>query len=421
MKTLALIGLPALLTAAAFAVEIGAARTPDADPPAIADVPPPIDLPVDSAADAEVPLEPRAPGLVPAPAPAEGPAIAELPESLIVRDGPTLILVVGAAGTPEYGRQFAEWAERWERAAAQANARTIRIGETQSSVLRRTDDAESGKLAPDVGAVTHRDRLRDALAAQTSDAAYALWLVFLGHGTFDGRTPRFNLDGPDLTDADLAAWLEPFDRPIAIVQCASCSGAFLPKLAAPGRVVITATKSGSEHNACRFGDHLSKSLVDAEADLDHDGQTSILEAWLLACRRTDESYFAEGRIPTEHALLDDNGDGRGVRPDAFRGVRPRQPLVGGSNVAAPAATLADGHRAHLLALTPGGDGPELPPHLRYRRDELELQVAALRDRRTEFPPDEYDRKLETLFVELAKLSESASPLRTAGQGVESRE
>ncbi len=45
------------------------------------------------------------------------------------------------------------------------------------------------------------------------------------------------------------------------------------------------------------------------ADLDKDGQVSLLEAFLIASRRTLEFYKVEGRIATEHALIDDNGDG----------------------------------------------------------------------------------------------------------------
>ena len=41
---------------------------------------------------------------------------------------PTVIVVVGAEGTEEYGKQFREWASRWQGAAKQGNAAFSSIG-----------------------------------------------------------------------------------------------------------------------------------------------------------------------------------------------------------------------------------------------------------------------------------------------------
>ena len=66
---------------------------------------------------------------------------------------------------------------------------------------------------------------------------------------------------------------------------------------------------------------LSEAIADPAADLDKDGQTSLLEAWLAAAQRTADFYKNEERLATEHSLLDDNGDGLGTPPDWFQGVR----------------------------------------------------------------------------------------------------
>src|SRR5687768_17002490 len=108
---------------------------------------------------------------------------------------------------------------------------------------------------------------------------------------------------------------------MVIVNCASGSGPFMNALSAPQRVVITATKSGQEQNFARFGDYFSSSISAPEADLDKDGQTSVLEVFLSAGHRVTEFYEQESRLATEHSLLDDTGDALGTPADWFQGVR----------------------------------------------------------------------------------------------------
>ncbi len=50
--------------------------------------------------------------------------------SLLAADDsrPTVLVVVGAEGTEEFGKQFQEWAERWETAAERGGARFVAIG-----------------------------------------------------------------------------------------------------------------------------------------------------------------------------------------------------------------------------------------------------------------------------------------------------
>ena len=166
--------------------------------------------------------------------------------------------------------------------------------------------------------------------------------MFIGHGTYDGHAAKFNLRGPDLSAEELAEWLAPMKRPIAVIQCASASAPFINRLAGENRVVITATKSGDEQNFARFGQYMSAAIADPRADLDKDGQVSLLEAYLTACRQVDEFYEQEARLATEHALLDDNGDGLGTPAAWFRGLRATQRAKDGASL--------DGTRAHQFHL-----------------------------------------------------------------------
>jgi len=295
----------------------------------------------------------------------------------------SLILVLGAPGEPKFAEAFTSWASLWEAAAAKGGLQTSVIGED-------TNNPEDD-----------RQRLLELLTNEVAKPAGELWLVFIGHGTFDGRSAKFNLRGPDITATNLADALKPCRRPLIVIQCASASGPFLKALSAPGRVIITATRSGSEINATRFGLYLAKSIADPEADLDKDGQTSLLEAFLSAARQTEQFYKEEGRLMTEHALIDDNGDGLGTPPDWFHGVRAVKTATGGKAV--------DGVRAHQIFLVPGETERQLSPEARARRDELELKLSALRLQKAKMKEDEYYSQLENLLVETAKIYQATPP------------
>jgi len=332
------------------------------------------------------------------------PASASTPDRLV-------IVVRGASGTPEYGRQFDTWSARWQTAAAQGQARCLVIGSPEDST---TGEASSADVAPP----TDRRQLQSAIhhfgAAAASSPASELWLVLIGHGTYDGRTARFNLQGPDVGVDELATWLDSVPCPVAVLNCASSSGPFLERLSGRDRVVVTATRSGAEQNFARFGDYLSRSIGDPAFDLDKDGQTSLLEAFLSASRRVEQAYDTDGRLATEHALLDDNGDRLGVRADWFRGIRAvRQP---------PAGQQVDGLVAHQWHMVRSPSEQQLPRHIRAERDRLELAVIQLRDRRHTFASlDDYYRQLETLLIPLARLTlaedgASAAPIPSIPAG-----
>jgi hypothetical protein len=204
-----------------------------------------------------------------------------------------------------------------------------------------------------------------------------------------------------LSAEELAAWLAPIKRPIAVIQCASASAPFINRLAGADRVVITSTKSGDEQNFARFGQYMSATIADPRADLDKDGQVSLLEAYLTACRQLDEFYSQEARLATEHALLDDNGDGLGTPAAWFRGLRATQRAKDG-------ATL-DGTRAHQFHLVASDRERQLPADALRRRDELELAIAALHDEKDQLKEEEdYYGRLEPLMLELARLYEGAA-------------
>jgi hypothetical protein len=296
---------------------------------------------------------------------------------------PSVVIVVGATGTPEYASDFHKAADLWKSAATKGGADTILIG-TGGPAAEGSSD---------------RDRLHAVLNDRASNSTEPLWIVLIGHGTFDGKEAKFNLRGPDVSDLELVKWLEPVKRPVVLIDCSSASAPFLNRLSAPNRIVITATRSGSEVNYARLGQYLSESIGDPKADLGKDGQVSLLEAYLSASHRVEEYYRTRSQLASEHALLDDNGDRLGTPPDWFRGVRATRRAKDG----AP----PDGIRAHQVHLVPSDRERKLPAAVRRHRDELELAVAALRDRKGKLPEDDYYKRLEPLMLELGRLYQQA--------------
>jgi hypothetical protein len=299
---------------------------------------------------------------------------------------PSVVVVVGASGTSEYASDFARSADQWKTAAAKGGAESIEIG------------------LSDGGGISDRDRLQAALTERVKSPGEPLWIVLIGHGTFDGREAKFNLRGPDVNDVELAKWLESAKRKLVVIDCSSSSAPFLNRLSGENRIIVTATKSGSEVNYSRFGHYIAESIADSQADLDKDGQVSLLEAYLLASHRVEEFYRTRSQLASEHALLDDNGDRRGTPAEWFRGVRATRRAKDGAPL--------DGIRAHQLHLIASDRERRIPAEIRRRRDELEVAVAALRDRKSKLGEDEYYAQLEKLMLELGQLyrrAETESP------------
>jgi hypothetical protein len=314
----------------------------------------------------------------------------------------TVIVVVGAPGSEEYSKQFATWAERWKAAAERGRAKFVEIGISAVDAQASKSNTEGDSTIPAVELPPEdRTLLREAIeqiAKETDTEAVSkfgdLWLVLIGHGTFDGKKAKFNLRGTDVTADDLAEWLKPLTARTAIVNCASSSGPFINRLSGPNRVIVTATKSGYEQNFARFGDYLSAAIGDDGIDLDKDEQTSLLEAYLAASARTEEFYKQESRLATEHALVDDNGDGLGTPADWFKGWR--------SVRTAKAGAAPDGSLAARLVLAYRGQAATFNAVKLSRCAEIEREIARLRSEKANLDEREYFARLEAMLIELAE-------------------
>jgi hypothetical protein len=280
------------------------------------------------------------------------------------------VTISGLGGAPEYETQFAKWAAELDR-EFRANG----------------SDAHVTTLS---GATATRQKVQEMLAQLSAevktDDAFALMLV--GHGTFDNADYKFNLPGPDISGAELALLLNriPARRQL-VVNMTSCSGASLPALAKKDRVIITATKSGTEKNAPVFARYWVDALRDPAADTDKNGTVSALEAFVYAQRKTAAYFDSEKLLATEHAQMTDNGktsavrdpkpdNGQGMLASAFPLMRPQ---VESAKSAAP-------EKQRLLT----------------RKQEIEAKIDRLKYQKAAMSADEYKQQLTALLLDLSR-------------------
>jgi hypothetical protein len=289
-----------------------------------------------------------------------------------------VLVIIGAPGTEEYGRHFSESVADWEKATAASGGTFAVIG---------TKNEKGGDA----------QELKKRLSEQLPKTKGALWLVLIGHGSFDGRDAKFNLRGPDLSAAQLGEWLKPLKREIVFIHTGSASGPFVKSVSGPGRICVSATKSADEVFYARFGGYFSKVIGGMpEADIDQDKQVSVLEAFLHASKQVAQFYETEERLATEHALLDDNGDGVGTRSEIFVGVKSAN---------APAGSFVDGDRARQVCLVLNAEENRLSEEKRQARDSIEREVQVLNGKKSSIPEASYYIQMESLLLKLGRLYE----------------
>jgi hypothetical protein len=291
-----------------------------------------------------------------------------------------VLIVVGAPGEQSYRDVFAQSVQDWLTACRSASKAFTVI-----------------EPAPDETNQIHR--LREAISRQ-GNSEQELWMILIGHGTFDGKDAKFNLAGPDLSAKELADIVAPVQRPLVLINSASASAPFINALSSTNRIIVTATKSGHEENYARFGTYIAKAIVNPVADLDKDGQVSVLEAFLMASRNVEDFYTSEKRLATEHALIEDNGDGKGTPASFYNGIRPARKSQEAANL--------DGFRAHQLHFLPNEEEARLSPAVRRRRNDLELQLERARNRKQQLKEVEYLDLIEPIITELSRLYRDAA-------------
>jgi hypothetical protein len=163
-----------------------------------------------------------------------------------------------------------------------------------------------------------------------------------------------------------------------VVNMTSSSGGSIEALRRPTRVVIAATRTGTEKNATVFARYWAEALRDPAADVDKNEAISALEAFHYAQRKTADFYESQKRLATEHAVIEDTGEGK---------LAAAFPLV---RLGANAAAARDPAKRPLLE----------------KKEQLEQAIDKLKYEKAAMPADAYKKQLTQLLLELARTQEA---------------
>jgi uncharacterized caspase-like protein len=282
-----------------------------------------------------------------------------------------VLAVTGLSGEPAYRLLFES------AASTLVDSARARWKVADSSLIVLAEDTQSKRLT--ASARSTKDEIgKSFLSLSRRVAPGDVVVVFLvGHGSGEGMDSRVSLPGPDATAGDFAGWLAGFARQtVVFVNAASGSGDFIKALAAPRRVIVTATRTALERNESRFAAPFVRGMTSDEADANKDGKVSVLEAFAYAKKEVARGYETENKLLTEHAMLSDSTLARSVSFGAQRGT-------------------SDPRAGPLVAA----------------RQELESQVATLRGKKDAMAPAAYEAELERLLVAIA---EKTQQIRAVG-------
>ncbi|HXK00851.1 MAG TPA: hypothetical protein VMS37_00530 [Verrucomicrobiae bacterium] len=282
------------------------------------------------------------------------------------------LTITGLGGEPDYTQRFKMWAEdidtSLKRAGGDANVITMQVP-TREQVRSRFAD----------------------LARQVK-ATDTFVLMLIGHGTYDGVDYKFNLQGPDITAAELAGLMDhvPAQRQL-VVNMTECSGGSIEQLRRPTRIVVSATRSGTERNSTVFARYWAEALREPSADTDKNEAISALEAFRYAQQKTTDFFETQKRLATEHSVIEDTGKGTGERtPNLENGEGKLAASFAVVRLGANAAAARDPVKRPLLD----------------RKEQLEQAIDKLKFEKAAMPENEYKRQLTQLLLELAKVQEA---------------
>jgi hypothetical protein len=283
------------------------------------------------------------------------------------------VTVAGLGGEPDYEQEFTSLATDLDR--------LLKASGSDAHVFTLDgNDATRARLTDVLGKVASQAKPDDDFV-----------LILIGHGSYDGVEYKFNLVGPDISAADLAALCDHIAaKRQLIVNTTSSSGGSVPVLEKRGRCVIAATKSGTEKNATVFARYWVEALHDPEADLDKNQAVSALEAFQYATKKTASFYDSQKRLATEHAVFDDTGHHDAVRD-------PAQDT--GEGLLLSSFTLI-----RLGAAQKAYDDPAKRALL-VQKEELERKIDTLKYQKMAMSQDDYKTQLTAALLELAKVQQ----------------
>jgi hypothetical protein len=159
----------------------------------------------------------------------------------------------------------------------------------------------------------------------------SIWVIFLGHAQLYSGRSTFNVKGKDFDATELAKWLAPVQcRDRVLMFTMPVSGFWIKPLRGPRTVVISATDADFEFTGTEMPYALA-SVVSGNSehaldDVDQDGSVSLLDLYLATTLEVHSTFKSMERLQTEHAQIDDNGDGVGC--ELQEPFLPKEPTEG---------------------------------------------------------------------------------------------
>ena len=284
---------------------------------------------------------------------------------------PYYVTVAGLGGEPDYEQRFTALAKDLDK--------LFKAAANDAHVYTLTgNDSTKAKLTETLTQIAHDAKPEDEFT-----------LVLIGHGSYDGEEYKFNLPGPDISGEDLAILCDriPAKRQL-IVNTTSASGGSVGALQKAGRVVIAATKTGTEKNATVFARYWVESLQDTSTDTDKNETITALEAFVAADRKTAAFYESQKRLATEHPVFEDTGKKEAVRAASTES--------GEGQLAASFVVLRIGS-AQKAANDPAKRA------LLDKKEELERKIDLLKYQKAAMSADDYKKQLSDALLELARV------------------
>jgi hypothetical protein len=182
----------------------------------------------------------------------------------------------------------------------------------QEQVLVLPDRSIEAEASPPLTAELIRSTLHSLSEKLPADGT--LWFFTLGHGSYDGKRAWFHVAGRDPSDLDLAGWLSAIRcREQVLWLTHSSSGWMVKALARPERIVIAATAADDEPNETEFPQALVAVSRRSPTEIPRrtNGRLTVADLYSAVIAEVERRFKADNRLPTEHAQIDDNGDGQG--------------------------------------------------------------------------------------------------------------
>jgi hypothetical protein len=227
------------------------------------------------------------------------------------------LILVGLPGDQEHEEAFTATTRQWRDWLTES----LDFDPAQVLILFGRDGKKELAAKPVTGDEVRRTVADLKTNLRTEDR---LWVFFLGHADHDGEHTRFHLPGRDLRADQLAELFADLPcREQVFWMTTSLSGRFLRPCSTRGRIVITATSVDEEDNETEFPEALAAVMKRSREQLDSnkDGQVSVLELYQHTVAEVKARFAADKRVPTEHAQLDDNGDGLSTAADGQLAAR----------------------------------------------------------------------------------------------------